>query len=109
MMAGADFIKTSTGKEAVNATVPVSLVMIRAIREYEARTGFKVGYKPAGGISKAKDALLYLALMKEELGDPWLDPHLFRFGASSLLGDIERQLEHHVTGQYSVVYRHPMA
>jgi len=109
MMAGADFIKTSTGKEAVNATIPVSLVMIRAIREFETVTGFKVGYKPAGGISKAKDALLYLALMKEELGDPWLDPHLFRFGASSLLGDIERQLEHHVTGAYSAGYRHPMA
>ncbi|MBF9028967.1 deoxyribose-phosphate aldolase [Rhodobacterales bacterium HKCCE3408] len=109
MMAGADFIKTSTGKESVNATLPVSLVMIRAIREYQARTGIKIGYKPAGGISKAKDALLYMALMKEELGDDWLKPDLFRFGASSLLGDIERQLEHHVTGQYSASYRHPMA
>ncbi|MEM1272871.1 MAG: deoxyribose-phosphate aldolase [Pseudomonadota bacterium] len=109
MMAGADFIKTSTGKETVNATLPVSLVMIRAIREYQERTGFKVGYKPAGGISKAKDALVYLALMKEELGDAWLSPELFRFGASSLLGDIERQLEHQVTGQYSASYRHPMA
>ncbi len=108
MMAGADFIKTSTGKEGVNATLPVSLVMIRAIRDYEARTGFKVGYKPAGGISKAKDALVYLALMKDELGDRWLKPDLFRFGASSLLGDIERQLEHHVTGRYSASWRHPM-
>ncbi|MGC8201748.1 deoxyribose-phosphate aldolase [Aliiroseovarius sp. PTFE2010] len=108
MMAGADFIKTSTGKEPVNATLPVSLVMMRAIREYHARTGIRVGYKPAGGISKAKDALTYLALVKEELGDPWLDPHLFRFGASSLLGDIERQLEHHITGAYSAAYRHPM-
>lgn len=108
MMAGADFIKTSTGKEAVNATLPVSLVMIRAIRAYEAVTGIKVGYKPAGGISKAKDALVYLALMKEELGDRWLRPDLFRFGASSLLGDIERQLEHHATGDYSAGYRHPM-
>ncbi|SFA86203.1 deoxyribose-phosphate aldolase [Poseidonocella pacifica] len=109
MMAGADFIKTSTGKESVNATLPVSLVMIRAIREYQAMTGVKVGYKPAGGISKAKDALVYLALMKEELGDRWLRPDLFRFGASSLLGDIERQLEHHVSGAYSASWRHAMA
>jgi len=108
MMAGADFIKTSTGKEPVNATLPVSLVMMRAIREYHARTGYRVGYKPAGGISKAKDALTYLALVKEELGDRWLRADLFRFGASSLLGDIERQLEHHVTGAYSAGYRHPM-
>ncbi|MBY4894854.1 deoxyribose-phosphate aldolase [Jannaschia sp. EhC01] len=106
MMAGADFIKTSTGKESVNATLPVSLTMLRAIRQYEALTGFKVGYKPAGGISKAKDALVYLSLMKEELGNRWLQPDLFRFGASSLLGDIERQLEHHVTGAYSAGYRH---
>ncbi|UWQ32986.1 deoxyribose-phosphate aldolase [Leisingera sp. M527] len=108
MMAGADFIKTSTGKESVNATLPVSLVMIRAIRDYYDRTGHRVGYKPAGGISKAKDALVYLALMKDELGDRWLQPDLFRFGASSLLGDIERQLEHHVTGAYSAGYRHSM-
>ncbi len=109
MMAGADFIKTSTGKEGVNATLPVSLVMMRAIRDYHERTGVRVGYKPAGGISKAKDALVYLALMKEELGHRWLQPDLFRFGASSLLGDIERQLEHHVTGAYSAAYRHPLA
>ncbi|MGH1576250.1 deoxyribose-phosphate aldolase [Planktotalea sp.] len=109
MMAGADFIKTSTGKESVNATLPVSLVMIRAIRDYYERTGFRVGYKPAGGISKAKDALVYLALMKDELGDRWLQPDLFRFGASSLLNDIERQLEHHVTGAYSASYRHALA
>ncbi|WP_225030109.1 deoxyribose-phosphate aldolase [Xinfangfangia pollutisoli] len=108
MMAGADFIKTSTGKEAVNATLPVSLTMIRAIRDYQDRTGFKVGYKPAGGISKAKDALLYLALMKDELGHDWLQPDLFRIGASSLLGDIERQLEHHLTGHYSAGYRHAL-
>ncbi len=108
MMAGADFIKTSTGKEAVNATLPVSLVMIRMIRAYHAQTGIRVGYKPAGGISKAKQALAYLALIKEELGNEWLTPHLFRFGASSLLGDIERQLEHHVTGHYSASYRHAM-
>ena len=108
MMAGADFIKTSTGKEPVNATLPVSLVMVRAIREYYEKTGYKIGYKPAGGISKAKDALTYLSLIKEELGDQWLNPELFRFGASSLLGDIERQLEHHITGAYSASYRHAM-
>ncbi len=108
MMAGADFIKTSTGKESVNATLPVSLTMVRAIREYGARTGFAVGYKPAGGISKAKDSLTYLTLMKEELGRNWLEPELFRFGASSLLGDIERQLEHHITGRYSAANRHPI-
>ncbi|MCG3268750.1 deoxyribose-phosphate aldolase [Yoonia sp. I 8.24] len=106
MMAGADFIKTSTGKEPVNATLPVTLTMIRAIRDYQERTGIKVGYKPAGGISKAKDALVYLSMMKDELGDRWLQPDLFRFGASSLLGDIERQLEHHVTGAYSASWRH---
>lgn len=106
MMAGADFIKTSTGKEPVNATLPVTLTMIRAIRDYEDRTGVKVGYKPAGGISKAKDALVYLSMIKDELGDRWLQPDLFRFGASSLLGDIERQLEHHVTGAYSAQWRH---
>nr|WP_319947100.1 deoxyribose-phosphate aldolase [uncultured Shimia sp.] len=109
MMAGADFIKTSTGKESVNATLPVSLVMIRAIRDYYDRTGFRVGYKPAGGISKAKDAVTYLALMKDELGDRWLQPDLFRFGASSLLGDLERQLDHHVGGAYSASYRHALA
>jgi len=108
MMAGADFIKTSTGKEGVNATLPVSLTMIRALRDYHARTGVRVGYKPAGGISKAKDALTYLALIKDELGAPWLDRSLFRIGASSLLGDIERQLEHHVTGAYSAANRHAM-
>lgn len=108
MMAGADFIKTSTGKESVNATLPVTLTMIRAIRDYFDRTGFRIGYKPAGGISKAKDAVTYLTLIKDELGDRWLRPDLFRFGASSLLGDIERQLEHHVTGRYSASYRHPI-
>jgi deoxyribose-phosphate aldolase len=109
MMAGADFIKTSTGKEPVNATLPVSLVMVRAIREYQERTGYKVGFKPAGGIKTAKQSLDWLVLIKEELGDDWLTPGLFRLGASSLLGDIERQLEHHVTGQYSAAFRHPMA
>ena len=109
MMAGADFIKTSTGKESVNATLPVSLVMVRAIRDYYERTGIAVGYKPAGGISKAKEALTFLSLMKEELGNRWLEPDLFRFGASSLLGDIERQLEHQSTGAYSANHRHPIA
>ena len=109
MMAGADFIKTSTGKESVNATLPVSLTMIRQIREYQERTGYQIGYKPAGGISKAKEALVYLSMMKEELGNDWLQPDLFRFGASSLLGDIERQLEHQVTGHYSATHRHAMA
>ncbi len=108
MMAGADFIKTSTGKETVNATLPVSLVMVRAIREYQARTGAKVGFKPAGGLRTAKQALDWLILMKEELGDEWLSPTLFRIGASSLLADIERQLEHYVTGAYSASFRHPM-
>ena len=106
MMAGADFITTSTGKEPINATLPVTLTMIRAIRDYHDRTGIRVGYKPAGGISKAKDALVYLSMIKDELGDRWLKPDLFRFGASSLLGDIERQLEHHVTGGYSAGWRH---
>ena len=106
MMAGSDFIKTSTGKEATNATLPVSLAMVRMIREYGEMTGYKVGYKPAGGISTAKDAMNFQFLMKEELGRDWLEPEWFRFGASSLLGDIERQLEHYVTGRYSANYRH---
>jgi len=109
MTAGADFIKTSTGKEAVNATLPVSLVMVRCIRDYAERTGMAVGFKPAGGIRTAKQSLDWLALMKEELGRPWLEPSLFRFGASGMLGDIERQLEHYLTGSYSATYRHPIA
>jgi deoxyribose-phosphate aldolase len=109
MMAGADFIKTSTGKESVNATLPYSLVMVRAIRDYHRLTGYRIGYKPAGGISTAKEAIAYLILIKEELGNDWLDPRLFRFGASSLLGDIERQLEHRLTGSYSASFRHPMS
>ena len=107
MMAGADFIKTSTGKESVNATLPVSLVMVRMIRDYCERAGCRVGFKPAGGISTAKDILLYQILMKEELGRPWLESDLFRIGASSLLADIERQLEHHVTGRYAAGHRQP--
>ena len=109
MMAGADFIKTSTGKEGVNATLPVSLVMTRAIREYAHETGMAVGFKPAGGIRTAKQSLEWLALMKEELGTPWMKAELFRFGASGLLNDIERQLEHHATGRYSADYRQPIA
>ncbi|MFN9812263.1 MAG: deoxyribose-phosphate aldolase [Deltaproteobacteria bacterium] len=109
MMAGSDFIKTSTGKESVNATLPFTLVMVRAIREYAARTGYKVGYKPAGGIRTAKQALEYMCLMKDELGREWLEPDLFRFGASALVADIERQLEFHVTGRYAAFHRHPMA
>ena len=109
MMAGADFIKTSTGKETVNATLPVSLTMIRCLREYAERTGFAVGFKPAGGIRTAKQSLDWLALMKDELGRPWLEPSLFRFGASGMLGDIERQLEHYLTSRYSATYRHPIA
>jgi deoxyribose-phosphate aldolase len=109
MMAGADFIKTSTGKETTNATLPVGFVMIRAIREYAEQTGMAVGFKAAGGIRTAKQSTDWLAMMKEELGDSWMRADLFRFGASSLLGDIERQLEHHVTGRYSAEYRHPLA
>ena len=108
MMAGADFIKTSTGKETANATLPVALVMCRAIRDYHERTGALVGFKPAGGIRSAKQVLEFLYLMKEELGDRWLRPELFRVGASALLTDIERQLEHHVTGRYSAAHRQPM-
>jgi deoxyribose-phosphate aldolase len=109
MMAGADFIKTSTGKEAVNATLPVGLVMTRAIREYAQQTGMAVGFKAAGGLRTAKQSTDWLAMMKEELGLSWTRAELFRFGASSLLGDIERQLEHHATGRYSAEYRHPIA
>jgi deoxyribose-phosphate aldolase len=109
MMAGADFIKSSTGKETVNATLPVGLVMTRAIREYAYNTGMAVGFKPAGGIRTAKQSLEWLSLMKEELGPSWLKAELFRLGASSMLGDIERQLEHYATGRYSADYRHPIA
>lgn len=109
MMAGADFIKTSTGKEVVNATLPVSLIMTRAIREYAQETGMAVGFKPAGGIRTAKQSLDWLALMKEELGTSWMKAELFRFGASGMLADIERQLEHQATGRYSADYRHPIA
>ena len=109
MMAGADFIKTSTGKEPTNATLPVGLVMVRAIREYAQQTGMAVGFKPAGGIRSAKQSLDWLSMMKEELGPSWMRAEMFRFGASGMLGDIERQLEHYVTGRYSAEYRHPIA
>lgn len=109
MMAGADFIKTSTGKESVNATLEVGLTMVRQIRAYQELTGYKVGFKPAGGIRSAKDALNWLILMKEELGDDWLQARLFRFGASGLLTDIERQLSHHLTGRYAAGHHMPLA
>lgn len=109
MMAGADFIKTSTGKEPVNATLPVSLVMARMIRDYYEQTGYMVGFKPAGGVSDSKTALQYMVMVKEELGRRWLEPDLLRFGASSLLSDIERQLDHFASGYYSTYYRHPLA
>lgn len=109
MQAGADFIKTSTGKEEVNATLPVSLIMLRALRDYGELSGQTVGFKPAGGMKTAKDAMNWLILMKEELGLPWMQPDLFRLGASSMLGDIERQLEHYVTGRYAASSRHALA
>ena len=109
MQAGADFIKTSTGKEDVNATLPVSLTMVRALRDYGERTGQQIGFKPAGGLKSAKDALAWLILMNEELGRRWLEPDLFRIGASSMLGDIERQLEYHVTGRYAASTHHALA
>ncbi|MCA0433145.1 MAG: deoxyribose-phosphate aldolase [Proteobacteria bacterium] len=109
MQAGADFIKTSTGKEDVNATLPVSLTMVRALRDFGEQTGFKIGFKPAGGLRTAKDAMNWQILMKEELGRRWLEPDLFRIGASSMLADIERQLEHYVTGRYAALSHHPMA
>ncbi|XP_059112965.1 deoxyribose-phosphate aldolase isoform X2 [Peromyscus eremicus] len=109
MMAGSDFIKTSTGKETVNATFPVAIVMLRAIRDFFWKTGNKVGFKPAGGIRTAKESLAWLSLVKEELGDEWLTPDLFRIGASSLLSDIERQIYHHVTGRYAAYHDLPMS
>ncbi len=109
MMAGADFVKTSTGKERVNATLPVGLTMVRMVRAYAEHTGHAVGFKPAGGIRAAGEALLWLTLSLEELGPAWTTPSLLRLGASSLLGDVERELEHHVTGRYSASHRHPMA
>ena len=109
MQAGADFIKTSTGKEDVNATLPVSLTMVRALRDYGEMTGFQIGFKPAGGLKTAKDAIAWQILMKEELGRRWLEPDLFRIGASSLLADIERQLEHYLTGRYAALSHHALA
>jgi deoxyribose-phosphate aldolase len=109
MQAGADFIKTSTGKEDVNATLPVSLTMVRALRDYQELTGYSIGFKPAGGLRTAKDAMNWQILMKEELGRRWLEPDLFRIGASAMLADIERQLEHHLTGRYAALSHHALA
>jgi len=97
---GADFIKTSTGKVGVNATLPVTLVMLEAIRDYWYETGKMIGMKPAGGIRTAKDALKYLVMIKETLGDVWLTPDYFRFGASTLANDLLMQIVKEVTGQY---------
>merc|ERR1739848_875538 len=109
MQAGSDFIKTSTGKESVNATIPIGLVMVRAIRDYLEETGIKVGFKPAGGIRTAKDSLVWLSLMKEELGNEWVKADLFRIGASSLLVDVERQLYHYVYGRYAATHQFAMS
>jgi len=109
MMAGADFIKTSTGKENINATLENSLVMLRMIREFYEYSGKKIGFKPAGGISTAKSVIEFLILMKEELGDDWINPSLLRIGASSLLIDIERQLYHHAFGRYATKDKLAMA
>ena len=109
MQGGSDFIKTSTGKEDVNATLPVSLTMLRAMRDYRELSGFNIGFKPAGGLKTAKDAMNWLILMKEEMGRRWMEPDLFRLGASSMLSDIERQLEHYLTGRYAALSHHPVA
>ena len=101
MMAGADFIKTSTGKEKINANLNNSLVMLRMIREFYDYSGKKIGFKPAGGISTAKSVLEFLILVYEELGNTWVNPSLLRIGASSLLIDIERQLYHFAAGRYA--------
>jgi deoxyribose-phosphate aldolase len=100
MEAGADFIKTSTGKVQPAATMPVTLAMLEAIRDYHWDTGREVGMKPAGGIRTAKEALHYLVMVKESLGDRWLTPRLFRFGASALLNDLLLQLQKEATGRY---------
>jgi deoxyribose-phosphate aldolase len=100
MMAGADFIKTSTGKIQPAATLPVTLVMLEAIRDYYDETGNMVGMKPAGGIRNTKEAISYLCLVKETLGEAWLSPDLFRIGASSLLNDLLMQYEKEITGVY---------
>ncbi|XP_054723070.1 deoxyribose-phosphate aldolase-like [Uloborus diversus] len=104
MAAGADFIKTSTGKESVNATLPIGAVMTRAIKDYHSLTGYKVGFKPAGGIRTAKDVLNWQELMEDQLGKEWLFPDLFRIGASSLLGEIEKTIFKLVTGHTAPSY-----
>lgn len=100
MEAGADFIKTSTGKIQPAATMPVTLVMLEAIRDFFFATGVRVGMKPAGGIRNSKQALAYLVMLKETLGDDWLTPDLFRFGASTLLNDVLMQIARSVEGRY---------
>jgi deoxyribose-phosphate aldolase len=100
MRAGADFIKTSTGKVSPAATMPVTLVMLEAIRDYFYETGIRIGMKPAGGIRTAKQALAYLVMLKETLGDDWLTPDLFRFGASTLANDVLMQIAKTVDGNY---------
>ncbi|MEK7118295.1 MAG: deoxyribose-phosphate aldolase [Patescibacteria group bacterium] len=108
IMAGSDFIKTSTGFEPTNATLETGLVMARVIRHFRDSHAIKVGLKPAGGIRSAKDAMLWLTLMLEELGEEWTKPALFRIGASGLLIDIDRQLSHCATGRYSAAHHHAM-
>jgi deoxyribose-phosphate aldolase len=101
MLAGGDFIKTSTGKVTVNATIPITLLMLQAVRDWFELTGIKIGVKPAGGIRTAKDAIKYLVVVKEVAGEQWLTPDLFRFGASSLLNDVLMQRQKLKTGNYS--------
>jgi deoxyribose-phosphate aldolase len=101
MLAGADFIKTSTGKIQPAATMPVTLIMLEAVRDFRAATGRQIGVKPAGGISNAKEAIRYLVMVNETVGDDWLDPDWFRFGASRLLNDLLMQRTRLATGRYS--------
>ena len=101
MLAGADFIKTSTGKIQPAATMPVTLIMLEAVRDFREATGQMIGVKPAGGISTAKDAIKYLVMVNETCGDDWLDPDWFRFGASTLLNDLLMQRTKLTTGRYS--------
>jgi deoxyribose-phosphate aldolase len=101
MLAGGDFIKTSTGKVTVNATIPITMLMLQAVKDWHDQTGEYIGVKPAGGIRTAKDAIKYLVVVKETAGEEWLNPDLFRFGASSLLNDVLMQRQKLKTGNYS--------
>lgn len=101
MLAGGDFIKTSTGKVTVNATIPITMLMLQAVRDWYEETGELIGVKPAGGIRTAKDAIKYLVIVRETAGETWLNPDLFRFGASSLLNDVLMQRQKLKTGHYS--------